>query len=132
MNAAARETPGDTGAIRGVIRESVQKIGQFVCRPEFQALVDELFSLDKKARPNFVLNVILNEEERRKRGIVVPTGMIIQRSTFADNRPTLFCITQRVPLARPWDKVTITFDNPLPEKGAIPPVDSFRKSSEFA
>jgi hypothetical protein len=132
MNEAARETPGNTGAVRAVIRESVHKIGQFVCRPEFQALVDELFSLDEKARPNFVLNVILNEEERRSRGIVVPDGMIIQRSTFADNRPTLFCITQRVPLARPWDKVTITFDNPLPDKSAIPPRDTVGKSSEIS
>lgn len=115
--------PLDVDAIRAVIREAVSGIGQFVCLPEFAALLEELYALDESARPNFVLEVILNEEELRKRDIAVPDGMIIQRSSFADNRPTLFCITQRVPLARPWDKVTVTFDNPLATGHQVPPND---------
>ena len=101
----------DLAEIRAGVRDAVKRIGRFVRCAEFKALLDDLYALEDDARPDFVLRVILNDEERKRRGIVVPDGMIIQRSTFADNRPTLFCVTQYVPLARPWHKVTITFDD---------------------
>jgi hypothetical protein len=113
MNDAPTTSPGEVEAIRAVIRDAVKRIGQLVCRSEFQAMLTELFALEERDRPSFVLRVILNEDERKKRGVIVPDRMVIQRSTFADKRPTLFCVTQLVPLAYPWDKVTITFDNPL-------------------
>ncbi|MBR1274274.1 hypothetical protein [Bradyrhizobium sp. AUGA SZCCT0283] len=100
------------GVIRVEIKDAINSIGQFVCQPEFQAMLSELYALDETARPSFVLRVVLNEGERKKRGIAVPNGMVIQRSTFADDRPTLFCVTQHTPLAWPWDKVTVTFDQP--------------------
>jgi len=37
--------------------------------------------------------------------------MLIQRSEFADQRPTLFCVSKVLPLAYPWHKITVTFDS---------------------
>ena len=39
----------------------------------------------------------------------------MQRSEFADQRPTLFCVTKMLGLAYPWQKVTITFDSETPD-----------------
>ncbi|GAA5024170.1 hypothetical protein GCM10025734_82300 [Kitasatospora paranensis] len=45
-------------------------------------------------------------------GVFVPAGLTIQRSTFRDDRPTLFCIVKHLPHGLLWEKVTVTFDNP--------------------
>ncbi len=55
-------------------------------------------------------NVVINKDELVARGISVPEGMTVQRSAFADGRPTLFCVTKYLPDR--MRKVTITFDNP--------------------
>jgi hypothetical protein len=71
----------------------------------------EMAALDEDARSNFVVDELLEPTRRADRDLVVPNGMQIQRSQFADGRPTLFCVSKVLPLAYPWHKVTITFDN---------------------
>jgi hypothetical protein len=78
----------------------------------FRALLDEMWNLPKEHRAEWVRQVILSDEALAARGIVVPAGMTLQRSAFADNRPTLFCVTKHLPPGLHWHKVTITFDNP--------------------
>jgi hypothetical protein len=98
-------------AIQSAICEGIKEIGRFTVTTEFQRLIDDLYRLPKVARPAFVQEVILSEEERRRRGIIVPADMVVQRSTFADGRPTLFCVSKILPHAYPWHRVTITFDS---------------------
>lgn len=83
----------------------------FTMTAEFQGLLKELYSLPDENRKQFVLDVILNSDELQQRNIQCPDDVYLRRSYFTDNRPTLFCIAKRTPLAHPWDKVTITFDN---------------------
>lgn len=63
-------------------------------------------------RASLVSEVVLDPGARASRGITVPAGLVIQRSTFADARPTLFCVAKHLPRNLGWKKVTITFDNP--------------------
>ena len=107
-SSAERGTPDH---IHSVIREGIEEIGYFIATPAFHAFLEELYSLPKDEQPTLVSDVILDPEQRAKRGITVPDGMLIQRSKFADGRPTLFCVTKVLPLAYPWQKVTITFDS---------------------
>jgi hypothetical protein len=92
------------------VRSTTTEIAEFVYTEEFQALVSELNRKSVSERYDFVRNVVINKDELAKRGISVPEGMIIQRSAFADKRPTLFCVTKYLSDQR--YKVTITFDNP--------------------
>jgi hypothetical protein len=71
----------------------------------------ELYGLPEEDRADYVLNVLLSPQEQERRGITIPPGMVIQRSAFRDNRPTLFCVTQHLPPDLGWQKVTVTFDN---------------------
>jgi hypothetical protein len=103
--------------IKEALLKEFDPITKLVISENFQSLLSELYSLPEDERKNFVFNVILNSSERRKRGIEVPAGVYIRRSYFTDNRPTLFCVTRQTPLAAPWDKATITFDNPLNSNG---------------
>lgn len=107
---AVAET-GRTERVKAEIEEGIEEIGRFVVSPPFQAMLAELAELDEKARPDFVAIELLDPERREKRGLHVPRGMKLQRSNFADGRPTLFCVSKVLPLAYPWHKVTITFDN---------------------
>jgi hypothetical protein len=98
--------------VQAVIQASLSEIAEFTKSPTFQAMLNEMWAIPPEKRPEFVLNVILSPAEREKRSIVTPQGMVIQRSAFADGRPTLFCVTKRLPPGAPWHKVTFTFDNP--------------------
>jgi len=100
-------------AIRDEGDAALQSIRGFVETEPFQRLLDELWALPPDERPEFVSSTILNTEQRRLRGIVVPDGMVIQRSWFADGRPPLFCITRQLRAGLLWKKVTFTFDNPM-------------------
>jgi hypothetical protein len=102
---------GTPDHIRLVIREGLAEIARFVATPSFQALLDEMYALPKNERPTFVSDVVIDPQQRARRGITVPDDMVIQRSKFADGRPTLFCVTKVLPLAYPWHKVTMTFDS---------------------
>jgi len=97
--------------IQEVLTRDFQELTVFTMTVEFQKLLKDLYDVQKDKRKEFVLNNILNGAEIKKRGIKVPDEVYIRRSYFTDNRPTLFCVTKRTPLAKPWDKVTITFDN---------------------
>jgi hypothetical protein len=92
------------------VRSATTDIAYFVNTEEFQSLLAELYSKPVSERHDFVRNVIINKDELATRGISVPDGMTVQRSAFADGRPTLFCVTKYLPGGK--RKVTITFDNP--------------------
>lgn len=95
---------------RADIRASLQEINKFVSADPFRSLVDELRLLpSQEERHDFVARVITNEEALGERGINVPANMRVQRSFFADGRPTLFCVSSK--LADGLRKVTITFDD---------------------
>jgi len=93
--------------------EGYDELMQFVLTPEFKELHKELYQLSKEERPGFVRGVIMNEDELEKRDIVVPEELLIQRSSFGDRRPTLFCVKKYLPekFHNAWENVNITFDN---------------------
>lgn len=105
--------------IRAVITDGIRQIGRFVSTPAFKKLLSDLYDREPDEQPAFVDDVVLNREERERRGIDdTAAGLIVQRSEFADGRPTLFCVTKILPLAYPWQKVTITFDSDREPVGA--------------
>jgi hypothetical protein len=109
---STRGAPRDPQAIRAVITRGIAEIGEYVATAPFRALLSELYALPLDRRGAFVEEVVLNSGARNERGLMdAPPGLVIQRSEFADSRPTLFCVSKVVPLAYPWHKVTITFDN---------------------
>ncbi|MCH7891684.1 MAG: hypothetical protein IH921_09290, partial [Gemmatimonadetes bacterium] len=79
--------------IQSVIQKGIEEIGKFVTTPGFHALINDLYSKPVEERSQFVLDVVLDPDERAKRGITAPEGMVIQRSVFYDGRPTLFCVS---------------------------------------
>ena len=90
------------------VREGIEEIIAFVYRDEFQAVVRELYSLPNEQRDAFVRQILLRPEELKARGVTPPEGMIVQRSHFADERPTIFCVTKYLPDGK--RKVTVTYD----------------------
>jgi hypothetical protein len=94
------------------IRDGIGEIVDFVNTASFRVVLAELWAINPAGRPQFVLDVLLRAEELARRNVHVPDGLIIQRSTFRDNRPTLFCIVKHLRAGLLWEKVTITFDNP--------------------
>lgn len=106
----------DPDFVRQTIYDGILEIGKFVMTEPFNQALMDLMATTPTDRPAFVLNNFLNPTEREKRGIHVPANMTIQRSTFYDGRPTLFCVSMLTVLAYPWRKVTITFDNDGLEK----------------
>lgn len=95
------------------MRRGYDRIIEFVTSPAFRAVHGELMSLPPKSRPRFVSEVLLNDDELRKRGVERPPDLLIQRSAFGDQRPTLFCVKKWLPreLHMFWENVNITFDN---------------------
>jgi hypothetical protein len=82
----------------------------FVSSAPFCGLYAEMLELPEALRPEFVNSVWLRPEVLARRGIKMPAGICIQRSQFADRRPTLFCVTM-IMAGDSWKKITITFDN---------------------
>ena len=101
----------DPEQVAGAVRKEMSAIIDFVVSQPFQLLLGELRFTPHEDRPQFVLDVILNKEEREARGVYVPKNMLVKRSTFHDGRPTLFCVSALTQLAKPWRKLTVTFDN---------------------
>jgi hypothetical protein len=88
----------------------LQDIDTFTETPEFAALIKELRSLPtREEKKLFVRNIIINKDEQKKRGINPPDGILIQRSYFTDNRPTLFCVVKYLKDGK--RKMTITYDD---------------------
>ncbi|SUX43966.1 hypothetical protein [Chryseobacterium indoltheticum] len=91
------------------------EINQFTETEEFKSLVDELKNLpDRNSKYEFVRNVVINKEEQIKRGLIVPEGILVQRSYFVDDRPTLFCVVKYLKDGK--RKMTITFDDDFPKE----------------
>jgi hypothetical protein len=101
--------------LTSAVKEALGAIQQFAESPEFMAVLGELWSEPEPRRADFVSKVLLHPESLLRRGVVVPEGILLQRSWFRDNRPTLFCLTMHLADGLPWHKVTITFDNEFGE-----------------
>ena len=97
-------------AIRAEVEGSLNEINEFVKSTPFQRLLADMRKLpSQEQRRRFVRDEVINNQALADRGILVPGGLIVQRSVFADGRPTLFCITKH--LSDGEQKVTITFDD---------------------
>lgn len=83
----------------------------FASNDNFQSLLTEMYALPKESRSSFVQNQVINSNSLNRRNISVPNDIIVQRSAFADNRPTLFCLTKY--RADGHSKMTITFDSSM-------------------
>lgn len=97
------------------LKDGLYNIAEFVSEVPFRNLLNELAEVSPEDRPDFILDVVMNNRELAKRDITVPDNMTIQRSTFHDGRPTLFCVSAITALGYPWRKVTFTFDNEILE-----------------
>jgi hypothetical protein len=100
-----------SAAFERALKDSFVGLTEFVGRPEFVGLMEDLYELPIEQRQRFVDEVVMESEERRRRGIVEPDGIIVQRSTFADGRPTLFCVSKTLPPGHGFHRITVTFDN---------------------
>ena len=72
-----------------VMRATYDELIEVAASAPFKSLMDELGALPAPERPDFVLRVILDESQREERGLVLPDGVLVQRSAFGARRPTL-------------------------------------------
>lgn len=102
-------------------------------KPEFQSMLSELYSLAPHERPIFVNEVIMNTENMANRGLSPPSGVFIQRSSFGDRRPTLFCIKKYIDerLQTHWQNVNLTFDNFFAEDEIPKGLNAWRRPLPF-
>lgn len=98
-------------------RSGYDDLIDFVASPPFRRIYAEMKRLPPSRRPAFVKEVLLNPQELRARGLTVPDDILIQRSTFGDRRPTLFCAKKFLPdrFHVVIQNVNLTFDNPVTE-----------------
>ncbi|MGW1642663.1 hypothetical protein [Streptomyces lavendulae] len=99
------------------MRRTYDELIDFVVTPEFQAVHRELMELPENERPEFVQRVLLDPDELRIRGVIVPSGILVQMSAFGDRRPTLFAVKKFLPekYHRAWENVNFTFNNSYDE-----------------
>lgn len=99
--------------LQAAMRTHYDKIIDFVTSEPFKALMEEMSRLSHLERPQFVHDVLLDKAELKRRRVVVPDGILIQRSAFGDRRPTLFAVKHFLPerYSDVWQNVNITFDN---------------------
>ncbi len=95
-----------------IMRKTYDELIDFVLQPSFKKLVEELYELAPNERPNFVKTHILDSKELLKKGVNVPEGILIQRSSFGDRRPTLFVVKKYLPAGFnfAWENLNLTFD----------------------
>jgi hypothetical protein len=100
--------------LAAAMRKVYDELLEFVISPAFRAMHTELMNLPERKRMAFVMQVILSPEERKKRGVEVPDGILIQTSAFGDRRPTLYVVKKFLPerYHKTWENLNITFDNP--------------------
>lgn len=85
-----------------------EELARIVSTPAFQSVVDYLMALpSSERRHQFVRDVIIDRESLKSWGVSLPPDVTVQRSAFADERSTLFCVTKCVHQNL---KVTITYD----------------------
>jgi len=87
----------------------LKDLRNFASNSNFQKLLKELYTLPASKQSQFVKEQILNKTSLTKRGIVLPKDILIMRSAFADNRPTLICLVKYK--ADGISNLTITFDS---------------------
>ena len=99
--------------LQAVMRTYYNKIIDFITSEPFKALMEEMSVITHLERPRFVRDILLSEQELMVRGVIVPDGILIQRSAFGDRRPTLFAVKHFLPeqYTNVWQNVNITFDN---------------------
>lgn len=99
--------------LAAMMRTHYDKIIDFVTSEPFFALMEEMSTISHLDRPAFVRDVILSDTALAARGVIVPGGILIQRSAFGDRRPTLFAVKHFLPdgFTDVWQNVNITFDN---------------------
>ena len=116
MNAIA--IPSD---LRQVMRENYDEIIDFVCSEPFKGLIEEMYTLPENQRPAYVSSKIVNLDYLASIGVDIPDGVLIQRSSFGDRRPTLFVVKKYLPkdYQVAWENVNLTFDQSH-NKGSIP------------
>ena len=99
--------------LRKAMRSTYDDLLEFFYSPEFQNIWLELRSMSTYARHEFVREVLTKpnilEQEYRLRA---PEGILIQRSSFGDSRPTVFCLKKFLPerFHLVWENVNLTFD----------------------
>lgn len=86
----------------------LRDLKKFSEQENFQTLLNELYSKPVEKMHDFVYENIINKKAIEKRDIDVPSDILIQRSAFSDNRPTLFCVTKYA--KNGTTKFTITYD----------------------
>src|ERR1700722_2327432 len=106
-----------TDELRHAMREGYAAIISFVTSEPFKNLCYEFGGLTDLERDAYVRNVILDRDELLKRGVAVPEGILLQRSSFGDRRPTLFCVKKYLPkrFHGAWENVNLTFDAQYPD-----------------
>lgn len=113
MNAAANSTSDTDGAtLPPEVQDAWDRLFAFCLQPEFVRLVEEMWSLPSDLQHEFAEAVFLDPAVLAARGIVSQPDVCVQRSWFADRRPTVLCVTAKLPDHSPWDKITVTFDAP--------------------
>jgi hypothetical protein len=125
-----------------VMRKTYDELIEFVTSAEFEVLMVELGALRDWERPQFVADVLMDDDELAKRGVRIPDGVLMQRSAFGDRRPTLFVVKKFLPeeFSDVWQNVNITFDNKFedntvsrePHLSWRPPLDVSRQASAMA
>jgi hypothetical protein len=105
--------------IASAVIGALDDLSKLVATHEFKKMLEELWSVPEPFRHEFVEVVVLDPEELARRNIRVPNDISIQRSWFADERPTLFCVTKYLPNDVGWKKVTVTIDNPINESSKV-------------
>lgn len=95
------------------MREAYDDIIAFVTTSSFVAFYEEMMSLDQTERPGLISRVLFQPDELRRRGILVPDGILIQTSAFGDRRPTLFAVKKMMPekYSMVWENMNLTFNN---------------------
>lgn len=94
---------------RAWMLDALMDIYTYARTPGFQSLLAEMNDLPTlEDKDRFVRTVLLAPEELDRRGVTPPAGVVVQRSRFADDRPTVFCVVKYLP--DPTRKMTLTFD----------------------
>ena len=93
-----------------LMQEALTSIHQYVSTDAFRAVLGEMNALPTlEEKDEYVRHNLLDPVQLARRGITPPEGIELQRSVFADSRPTTFCVVKHLPdLSR---KITITFDH---------------------
>ena len=85
----------------------------FFYSDDFQRVHQYMQDMTAQARAAFVRDVLINPEKLKEEfGIVVPDGIMIQRSAFGDRRPTVYCLKKWLPEKYHvvWENTNLTFD----------------------